>query len=284
MKNINYLIIVFFALAIFASGCKDEENEIEGKAVFSYIADGFQIAFTNFTFGADEYEWDFGDGSDISTLKSPVHVYSAKGVYMVSLNAYTNGEGSNFTDSVVVTGPNITIDGDFTDWEYVGYLYEHEESSTSTLKSVKVYASALDINFYFEGTEDMNLALIGMHFNTDNDPTTGEQSSAYPMGSGADIYCEGPYTENVNDSWGSFYDYSDGSWAWRRSFSDGMFFSKIGTNNGNKAVEFSISKDALGVSSGTISFAIMELNSNWSMTGSIPPRGKADSQFLEIVL
>ncbi len=284
MKNINYLIIVFFALAIFASGCKDEENETEGKAVFSYVADGFQITFTNFTFGAEEYEWDFDDGSDISTLSNPVHVYNAKGVYMVSLNAYTNGEVSNFTDSVVVTGPNIKIDGDFTDWEHVEYLYENEESSTSSLKSVKAYASASDINLYFEGTEDMNLALIQIFIDADNDPTTGYQAWQYPMGSGAEIFCEGNYTENASDSWGSIYTNSGGGWSWNwtMSFGDGMHFSKIGTNNENKAVEFSISKAALGDVSGAISFAIFELDNGWASIGAIPAPSQEDSKLLKV--
>ncbi|QGY44586.1 hypothetical protein GM418_13205 [Maribellus comscasis] len=286
MKKIKYLILVLFALSILASGCKKEENETAGKAVFSYVSDGFQVTFTNFTFGANEFEWDFDDGSDISTLSNPVHIFKAKGVYMVSLNAYTNGEVSNFTDSVVVTGPNIKIDGNFMDWDYVEYLFEQEES-TGTLKSIKGYVDAANINFYLEGTEDMSLAVMDIYIDADNDPTTGYQSWQFPMGSGADILCEGNFDpERPQNSAGTIYDYTgvDGGWGWtgKMSFSEGMNFSKIATNNGNYAIEFSISKAALGDVSGAISFAFFELNAGWAGVGEIPVSSQEDSKLLEL--
>lgn len=56
------------------------------------------------------WSWNFGDGSNLSTVQNPVHTYSSVGVYTVSLNA-TNAAGSNTltrTNYVNVTISNFT--------------------------------------------------------------------------------------------------------------------------------------------------------------------------------
>jgi gliding motility-associated-like protein len=45
------------------------------------------VDFINLSSGAVSYEWDFGDGSPISTLAQPQHTYATSGTYQVSLIA-----------------------------------------------------------------------------------------------------------------------------------------------------------------------------------------------------
>lgn len=287
MKNISHILLVVFAISLLTPGCEKEEQETTGKAVFSYVTDGFLVTFTNFTFGADDYEWDFDDGSEVSTDTNPVHIYQEKGVYMVSLTAYTNGEVSNFTDSVIVYGPNIKIDGDFMDWEYVDVLYEHDEGNDGTLKLIKGYVDAANVNLYIEGSDEMNFTVMSIYIDSDNDPNTGFQSWQYPAGSGADFYLEGGYnSDRPQDSWGSIYDYtgSDGGWGWtpKLPFSDGINFSKMSANNGKRAFELSLSRSALDNISGAINFSIFELNAGWTVVGEIPLSVQDTSKYLKL--
>lgn len=62
------------------------ELGIEGEVVTDYFLDceDFTINFDNFSSGADDYLWLFGDGST-STEFEPTHVYPDTGVYIVSL-------------------------------------------------------------------------------------------------------------------------------------------------------------------------------------------------------
>lgn len=56
-----------------------------------------KTVFINSTRFANSYKWDFGDGSDISTLENPEHTYTTVGTYTVKLTA-TNEKG----DSVLI--------------------------------------------------------------------------------------------------------------------------------------------------------------------------------------
>lgn len=56
----------------------------------------FERVFTDQSIGADEWLWDFGDGTT-STQRSPVHVYPATGSYLVSLTVKNNTTGCDYT-------------------------------------------------------------------------------------------------------------------------------------------------------------------------------------------
>lgn len=72
--------------------------ETRTKPVVNFTADntiGFPsltVTFTNSTSLANSYEWNFGDGSAVSTDTNPVHIYSSAGTYTVTLKA-TNEVG-----------------------------------------------------------------------------------------------------------------------------------------------------------------------------------------------
>lgn len=67
---------------------------------------GFE--FFNQSEGADEYVWDFGDGTT-STEVSPVHVYQDTGHFYVELKALSNG--GECADSITLGPFIVTLDG-----------------------------------------------------------------------------------------------------------------------------------------------------------------------------
>ncbi len=58
--------------------------------------DHYTRTFTDHSIGADQWHWDFGDGTT-STVQSPVHVYAATGSYTVTLTVINNSTGCDYT-------------------------------------------------------------------------------------------------------------------------------------------------------------------------------------------
>ncbi|UAY51014.1 PKD domain-containing protein [Ferruginibacter albus] len=58
----------------------------------------FDRTFTDQSIGADQWNWDFGDGST-STQQSPKHTYADTGTYTIALTVYNNLTGCDFTTS-----------------------------------------------------------------------------------------------------------------------------------------------------------------------------------------
>ncbi|MFT3936500.1 MAG: PKD domain-containing protein [Chitinophagaceae bacterium] len=90
----------YFSITLIVSnnGCTDtlrKPNYVYIKppiakfAVDVQCADPFNFAFTNYSIGAVNWTWDFGDGTS-STVLNPTHKYINKGNYVVKLTA-TNG-------------------------------------------------------------------------------------------------------------------------------------------------------------------------------------------------
>jgi len=282
-KNKWFLLGISLAMLISVS-CKKEETSSGLKAVFSYVPDGFKVSFTNFSTGATSYVWDFGDGSDSSTLKGPTHVFPAKGQFLVKLTARNETETSTFIDTVLIIGPNIKIDGDFTDWAYVGYNHEMLEGSGGTLLAIKTYASSGYLNFYLEGTPDCSLTVMDLYLDTDNNPETGLKSWMYPAGSGADYLCEG----SVPGGWGDVFQHvgpgNDWNWNAILSFAEVFQFSSFKNVDGKQAIEFSIKRSALGTMSKKVNFGIVESNAGWTEVGWMPLTQTPESKFLTIDL
>ena len=282
-KNIFYLFgVTVVALAI--ASCKKEDSGSGIQAVFSYVADGYKVNFTNFSRNSTDYSWDFGDGSgETSDKKAPTHIFKSKGDFLVSLTTKNGSETSVFTDTVSVLGPNIKVDGDFTDWEYVDYTYQNPPTTTGTLTAVKTFASASDIYFYVEGTKDMEMALIDFWIDADNNPSTGYSIGAYPAGSGADYLAEGPATK---DSWGSVYQHTGAPSAFSFSpvanFVDVMQFSLIKPVSGKNVIEFSIKKSAIGNPKGSINFLLFDLSSGYATLGALP--ASPEQKFIKVNL
>lgn len=289
MKNGKWIFWGIALSMLITVSCRKDETSTAVKAVFSYIADGYKVNFTNFSTNATEYVWDFGDQTAGSILSNPMHVFTKKGQYLVSLTAKKQAETSTFIDTVLIIGPNIKIDGDFTDWAYVEYTHRNEAGTGGTLLAVKTFASAGYLNFYVEGTTDFTLAVIDLYLDSDNDPETGLKSWMYPAGSGADFLCEGNYDpESPDASAGDIYEHvgPGNDWNWNPvfAFGDMMKFSKMSVNNERKAIEFSIKKEALGTLSKFVNFAMVESDGGWTEIGAIPLDQTETSKFAQIGL
>ena len=285
MKKNKWFILGITLAMLISVSCKKDDTSSGTKAVFSYVADGFKVNFTNFSTGATSYAWDFGDGSDSSTLKGPTHVFPAKGQFLVKLTARNETQTSTFIDTVLITGPNIKIDGDFTDWTYVGYNHKILDGSGGTLLAIKTYASAGYLNFYLEGTPECNLDIMDLYIDSDNNPQTGFISWMYPQGSGANFLCEG----SVSGGWGDVYAHvgPDGNgfdWNSVSSWADSFQFSAFKTIDGKKVIEFSIKRSVLGSMSKFVNFGLIECNSGWTEIGHMPITQTPESKFLTIVL
>lgn len=285
MKNNKWIFLSISLAIFFAVSCKKDDSTSGLKAVFSYITDGYKVNFTNFSTDAVEYSWDFGDQTEGSTLSNPTHVFTSKGQFLVTLEA-TNlvGETSSFTDTVLILGPNIKIDGDFTDWTYVGYNHVNEEGTGGSITGVKTFASSGYLNFYVEGTSDFAMDVVDIYLDSDNDGETGLKSWMYPAGSGADFLFEG----SVSGAWGDVYQHvgpgNDWNWNAVYSFSDVIQFSSFKNVDGKKIIEFAIQRSALGTLSGYVNFAIVESNTGWTEVGAIPADQTPESAFAKIKL
>jgi len=284
MKRNIYLIAVI-VLLLAGTSCKKENAGSGLKAVFSYVADGYKVNFTNFSINAKEYSWEFGDGSgETSTLKGPQHVFTRKGDFLVTLTATSGAETSTFVDTVSIIGPNIRIDGDFTDWTYVAYAAENPSTFTSSIRAIKTFASSDQINIYLEGNANMNMEIVDIYIDANNNAAIGYATWLYPLGSGADFLAEG----SPVGGWGDVFAHAGPGtgWGWNgvSSFADALTFSELKTVAGKKVIEFSIKKSVLGPVSQFVNLAILESNSSWTQVGIIPEAPLGDSKFLAIPL
>jgi len=91
-------------------------NETRTKPQVAFSADnatGFPVMttiFTNTTFFANSYEWNFGDGSALSTETNPIHAYNAPGTYSVSLKATNEvGETTLVKTNFIVVNEKPTL-------------------------------------------------------------------------------------------------------------------------------------------------------------------------------
>ena len=75
------------------------------KAQFTTPSTGclqYNAVFTNTSIAGETFEWDFGDGSPVSTQSSPTHIYSAVGTYNIVMVA-NNPNTCNLTDTARFT-------------------------------------------------------------------------------------------------------------------------------------------------------------------------------------
>ncbi|OFY84957.1 MAG: hypothetical protein A3F72_18415 [Bacteroidetes bacterium RIFCSPLOWO2_12_FULL_35_15] len=76
----------------------DFEIDSAGVMITPFIP----ILFQNYSSGASSYTWDFGDGSVQSTQQSPIHEYSAAGIYTVTLIAATLNCDVSYSNIITV--------------------------------------------------------------------------------------------------------------------------------------------------------------------------------------
>ncbi len=97
-------------LIISNNGCNDTltfANYIHIKPPVANFANAFTCSdpktqiFTDHSIGADEWNWDFGDGTG-TTVQSPVHVYADTGIYTVTLLVRNHTTGCDYTRQSII--------------------------------------------------------------------------------------------------------------------------------------------------------------------------------------
>jgi hypothetical protein len=102
-----------------AKGCKSSTSVsitepallTAGYTASSYTVDialGSNVTFTNTSFGASSYKWNFGDGSGIDASLNPTHSYSVVGNYTVILISSNVPCADTAYSSIVVVNSNPT--------------------------------------------------------------------------------------------------------------------------------------------------------------------------------
>ena len=103
-KQFHFVYIVFCVGMMLFQSCKKDTPA--PTASFTATVDGGVVTFAAVVTDDTKYEWDFGDGSYINTLKAPVHTYSQIAVpvdFTVTLTI--KGPGGEVTVSNKITIP-----------------------------------------------------------------------------------------------------------------------------------------------------------------------------------
>jgi PKD repeat protein len=115
------ILIILLSLAVFSCTDEVEEGSRPKAADFTMTVNPInlqEITFTNESENATHYVWNFGDGTELSYEKDPVHAYGEPGSYTVTLNARSKGGSVIKSMPIVVEGneaPNVVEGGDFSD-------------------------------------------------------------------------------------------------------------------------------------------------------------------------
>jgi cyclophilin family peptidyl-prolyl cis-trans isomerase len=103
MKQIQFALA--WACIVLLVACAPKPKASFTVPVQKYMAPA-KVAFTNTTAAADRYEWDFGDGSPVSTDANPTHRYMHSGNYAVTLKAFVGAKTVTTKQMVQVTAPD----------------------------------------------------------------------------------------------------------------------------------------------------------------------------------
>ncbi len=257
MKNFFLIGAVALFMGIFSTSCgEDEPAAITGDALFSYVANGMVVTFTNESdvSGVVIYAWTFGDNGT-STEKNPVHTYTVKGEYTVTLTVSDEQGGTHPVSTKVkvdkATRINLT-DNSFNDWNVVTeekFIMSTGGELAGIVKKALVDYDAKNVYMYieFEGTVEYGY-FFDFFFDNDNDTLTGSKGWIWPK-MGADYLIEGQITvpaaiEGVLSFY--FNGETQDAWSWGddKPFSTGYFTVGHTANIGSHgAVEIAFNRD-----------------------------------------
>ncbi|MBW2388344.1 MAG: PKD domain-containing protein, partial [Deltaproteobacteria bacterium] len=116
-RRISPIAPTAFALLLLASFACDTSGSSKSDLPDPFAAYSFEqvsgtlsVHFRNVSLKIDSSEWDFGDGSVLDATKSPVHTFSAAGVYEVKLTVtFPGGQSTRVRAVVVVPTPTISL-------------------------------------------------------------------------------------------------------------------------------------------------------------------------------
>jgi hypothetical protein len=291
MKKTNFATlaaVLMLITAVVFTGCKkdDEPKTITGEALFSFVADGLTVTFTNESDVTPPvtYLWDFGD-SETSTDKDPVHTYASKGEYTVKLTVTDENSGKHDVSTKINVDRKGRItfnDGDLGDWDVVTedqfVVPLGDNSGVMVTAKYEYDADYIYAYYVIEGTMGSEYQ-FDLMIDYDNDSTTGETSYLWPA-SGADYLCE---TENFasDEAVTRYYDFTgeDGTGEWgfndedNTMPADAMGYGTMKQDGANIAFEVRLKRDLLpNLTNDVISFGLFISDADWAEIGFAPDR------------
>ena len=114
MKKQTILLLVALPMLVLLSQCKKTVPELSGTASvanFDFLQKpasdtmpyAYEIQFTNKSVEEFLYQWDFGDNTDLSPEKNPLHRYKVGGTYDVRLTSVGTNGNNSITKKVFVS-------------------------------------------------------------------------------------------------------------------------------------------------------------------------------------
>ncbi len=280
MKKFSIFSFVLLTLGIglLFSSCKTKDDpvnpKIEGDALFTYVADGLKVTFTNTSTVPGTYLWDFGD-SETATDKNPVHTYATKGEYTVKLTVKdANGDNHDVSTKINVdkaTRIDLT-DNSFDDWNKVT-----EPEFTITLGDNSGIVNSVVFDYdaeyvYMKMNYTGSLAdtmIFDIFIDTDNEKTTGFNSGLW-TGAGLDVLLEGAALHQLFD----MYDHSgaDNGWGWAQNAETAFYtLGYVEESNGTVTFEIAYKRSKVpGLSGDAAKFCIQIQNILWAGVGWAP--------------
>lgn len=138
MKNIKVLSTLFlFVLGLASCSSDDDFTEVvpEPTADFSFesVTDNPQlISFTNLSEDAEEFIWDFGDETGVSTQKHPSYEYASAGNYTVVLTAVNGENTSTHSEEISVVGmPSVAFTYEADEEDPLRIHFENESQNVT---------------------------------------------------------------------------------------------------------------------------------------------------------
>lgn len=99
-------------------------------ALFESSIAGATVTLSNLSQNATSYQWNFGDGSPVSSLQNPNHVYAQTGTYTVSLTALNDCGSALYQITVAVT---VVGTDELADWAQEVRLFPNPNNGKFTL-------------------------------------------------------------------------------------------------------------------------------------------------------
>ncbi len=306
MRKTNLIFLATFTMlmaAVIFTGCKKDEEpvNITGEALFSYVADGLTVTFTNESTVTPPvtYLWDFGDG-ETSTEKDPVHTYASKGEYTVKLTVTDQNGGKHDVSTKIAVDRKGRIkldDGTLDDWNAVTeeqFVVPLGDYSGNVVSAKYEYdADMLYVYIEFEG--DINNEFqYDLMFDFDNDSTTGMKTWLWPASASEYLIEIAPITDPEVAPIGFNYMGEDGvdDWNWEEDpLPDGsVVLGTMKQVGNNVAIELGFVRANLAdgeLTGDSVALGVFISDADWAEVGFAPDAQQDDGprmkQFLFIM-
>lgn len=160
MRIRNYVCraMIFVAVGAMAalSGCNSTDPlpaPVSGFEIITPITEvGIPVKFSNLSTNSATYLWDFGDGTDSTSMIAPEHTYLDPGTYTVSLTATTEDNQTSTETKDITVGERHLIELDVLTFSNVDDQGVPWNEDGSPPNAVMIFGPATEVNAFLNGT------------------------------------------------------------------------------------------------------------------------------------